>query len=108
MKRIGVLIFVLFTLTLQVSLVCADEGLSSVWGSKGGHRIEAAGPDTESGAYSSCTIDDCQCPCHLSSIEPAFLGLSSNLNIQVFHLKLSTLFVKDISTNIFRPPKTVL
>ncbi len=49
--------------------------------------------------------DECLCPCHLSFIDPSFYNLSSPLNVQRSFLKFSTIIVKDISINIFRPPK---
>ncbi len=52
--------------------------------------------------------NECLCPCHVSFIEPSFHSLSSHLNVQSSFIKLSTLTIKDISINIFRPPKTVL
>jgi hypothetical protein len=52
--------------------------------------------------------DECLCPCHLSFIDPSFYSLSSPLNIQSPFLKFLTIIVKEISINIFRPPKTLL
>jgi len=49
-----------------------------------------------------------QCPCHLSFIEPAFPVLLSHEAYGSLIPILSSLIIKNISMNIFRPPKTVL
>lgn len=103
-RLIGLLL--LFFFSSSVLLVCTEE---YSYAADCSYCNEENVSNANAGANESQdTHDECLCPCHVSFIEPSFYSLSSYLNIQSSVPKLSTLIIKDISINIFRPPKTIL
>jgi hypothetical protein len=112
MTRIGKIIgfFLLVVFTLQVTdLTCSGDGLPLNTGIHGEKQLIKADVDKGKNAYSPAGIlDDCLCPCHLSFTQSPSTEVNTYQTISLSSFPAGDLSLKEISTDIFQPPKVLI
>lgn len=103
-KTIGIFLLIIFTLQVTDITCIAEDSVLNI-PAQGEHQLKKA----DLKEYSSVSVlDECRCPCHLS-----FLQFPSTEVIAYQAIGLPLTFaggpcLKNVSANIFLPPKVLI
>jgi len=107
-KVIGLVLLIVFT--LQVSdLTCIGDSLSlNTPGTYGENQHITAELNKGKTAPPAVSLNQCQCPCHLSFTHAPSTEANSYRSICLSLLPAGEQALKEISTDIFQPPKVLI